>query len=511
MASIDSVSIKFKTGTYAVFRNLQNKVWYAIGEYVDNAVQSYETNKVELKKIHSGKYQFEVNIIIDWEKDFIKISDNAAGIDQKNFLRAFEPANIPTDSTGLHEFGMGMKTASIWLCDVWTVKTAAINELVERTVEFDLPKVLKDEKEVLKVKSSPKQKDIHFTEIKLHGLTRNAPSSFQMSKLKSHLASIYRKFIRTGAMKLTINGETLLYKDPEVLNAPSISDSSGKSILWKKEINFKLGSHKATGFVGLLNELSTNEHNGFSLFRRGRVIEGSHDEKYRPKVLCGQVGSPRYKRLFGELELEGFEVSFNKGSFQEEGDIEAFMDALKIELSHKTFNLLKQADDYRKTEKKEDVGKVAKSLVTALKKEKNEKPLSDKIQTSIKEIENKSLAQNNVKLLKKAKAIDTLEDTIQIKGTEFKLKMELINAPSISDLYTLELVEKKTATKNVIYKINLSHPFFKRFDQFKKNEDYKPIILIIRSLVMAELHSQTQGTKNAGNVRTNFNTFLRNI
>jgi len=511
MENISSVSIKFKTGTYAVFRNLQNKVWYAIGEYVDNAVQSYENNKSELKKNHSGRFQFEVRINIDWEKNYIKIYDNAAGIDQKNFLRAFEPANIPTDNSGLHEFGMGMKTASIWLCDTWSVRTAALNEGHERSVVFDLAKVLKEEKEILKVKSISKKKDEHFTEILLQGLTRNAPSSFQISKLKSHLASIYRKYLRTGELKLVINDEVLLYKDPEILFAPPANNLSGKSILWKKEINFKLGKHKATGFVGLLSELSTNENNGFSLFRRGRVIEGSHDEKYRPKVLCGQVGSPRYKRLFGELELQGFEVSFNKGSFQEEGDIEAFMDALKIELSHKSFNLLKQADDYRKAEKKEDVGKVAKSLVSDLKKEKNEKPLTDKVKNSIKEIENKSLAKKNVQVLKKTKAIDSFEDSIEIKGTKYNLKMELVNAPSLSDLYTLELKDKEGSVQNVTYKINLSHPFFKRFDQFKKNEDYKPIILIIRSLVMAELHSPSQGTKNAGNVRTNFNTFLRNI
>ena len=66
--------------------------------------------------------------------------------------------------------------------------------------------------------------------------------------------------------------------------------------------------------------MSSSTVNGLSLFRRGRVIEGSHDEKYRPKVLCGQNGSPRYKRIFGELELEGFSVSFNKGSFQEHDD-----------------------------------------------------------------------------------------------------------------------------------------------------------------------------------------------
>uniref|UniRef100_UPI0037C165A6 ATP-binding protein n=1 Tax=Flavobacterium sp. TaxID=239 RepID=UPI0037C165A6 len=154
MSNINTVSIKIQTGVYGQFRNLNNRVWFALGEYVDNAVQSFENNKDRLRKANKGKYQFEVRINIDWDNNYIKIFDNAAGIDTKNFQRAFEPANIPIDNTGLHEFGMGMKTASIWLADFWSVRTAALDEEEERFVEFDLKKVLEEEKEVLKVKNS---------------------------------------------------------------------------------------------------------------------------------------------------------------------------------------------------------------------------------------------------------------------------------------------------------------------------------------------------------------------
>ena len=50
--SLDTVSIKIQTGVYGQFRNLNNKVWFALGEYVDNAVQSFENNKVILKSLH---------------------------------------------------------------------------------------------------------------------------------------------------------------------------------------------------------------------------------------------------------------------------------------------------------------------------------------------------------------------------------------------------------------------------------------------------------------------------
>ena len=132
----------------------------------------------------------------------------------------------------------------------------------------------------------------------------------------------------------------------EILKAPYYKNLNGEHITWKKDIDFSMGKYSAKGFIGILKTMSTNKDNGISLFRRGRVIVGSHDEKYRPTVLCGQIGSPRYKRIFGELELKGFGVSFNKGSFIEVEDLNALMEALKFEISTKNFDLYNQAEKY---------------------------------------------------------------------------------------------------------------------------------------------------------------------
>jgi hypothetical protein len=509
--SINTVSIKIQTGVYGQFRNLNNKVWFALGEYVDNAVQSYEDNKNELKKASKGKYQFEVRITIDWENNYIKIIDNAAGIDFKNFKRAFEPANIPIDNTGLHEFGMGMKTASIWLADFWSVKSAALGETEERQVDFDLRKVLREKREVLNVINRPKQTANHYTEITLSQLSKNAPNAYQMDKIRKHLSSIYRKFIRKGELKLYVNDIELVYEDPKILVAPFYTNPKGKAIEWKKEINFSLSKYKVRGFIAILNTMSTSEINGLSLFRRGRVIEGSHDEKYRPKVICGQIGSPRYKRVFGELELEGFAVSFNKGSFQEQDDLDALMEALKEEISSKEFDLYTQAEKYIKPKSQEDNVKVAKGIVSSMKKTSRIDDLKEKVETSLKEIKDKTLISHNEVLLKKAKTIDTHEDFIEIEDEKYKLKVELITEPSITNLYSLQLEDDELFAKKIVYKINLSHPFFVRYEKIKSEEDYHPIISIIRSLVLAEVVSQSQGTKNGGNIRLNFNNFIRNI
>ena len=510
MNNINSVSIKIQTGVYGQFRNLNNKVWFALGEYVDNAVQSYENNKKNLLD-NNKNYQFEVKITIDWEGDFIKIHDNAAGIDSSNFQRAFEPANIPIDDTGLNEFGMGMKTASIWLADRWSVKTAALFESEERFVEFDLKKVLAEKAEILNVKSREKDEK-HFTELVLYQLSKNAPSAHQMDKIKKHLASIYRKFIRSGSMKLSINNEELFYEEPEILKAPFHTNINGSPIEWKKEINFSIGKYSVNGFIAILNTMSTSEVNGLSLFRRGRVIEGSHDEKYRPKAICGQIGSPRYKRIFGELELVGFGVSFNKGSFQEQDDLEALMEALQREISTKEFDLYSQAEKYIKLRTQDDNIKVAKSIVSVLKKTANQLNLKEGIELSLLDIANESITLNDETLSKTVETIDSHEDIIEIKkGEKYRLKLEIITEKEITELYSILMEDDELFTQKVTYKINLAHPFFTRYEKLKNEEDYQPIISIIRSLVLAEIIAPSQGTKYAGNVRTNFNRFLRNI
>jgi len=510
--SIENVSIKIQTGVYGQFRNLNNKVWFALGEYVDNAVQSFESKKDLLRKVHNGNYQFEIRINIDRESDQIRIYDNAAGIDSRNFQRAFEPANIPIDNNGLNEFGMGMKTASIWLANFWSLRTAALGETEIRYVEFDLDKVLHEKKEVLKVESTNKDEAIHFTEIILSNLSKNAPSIMQLDKIKKHLGSIYRKFLRNSDLNLFLNDVKLSYEEPEILNSPYYLDLNGTPIYWKKEINFSSGKYAAKGFIGILNTMSTNEVNGLSLFRRGRVIEGSHDEKYRPKSICGQIGSPRYKRIFGELELEGFAVSFNKGSFQEQEDLTALMEALQTEISAKDFDLYTQAEKYIKPKTQDDNEKVAKSIVSNIKKTSKVEDLKAKVKNSIKEIEDVSISFQNEQLSKAAKIIDCIEENFELKDEKFKLKFELISETSITDLYSLEMRDHEDMLeKNAIFKINLAHLFFTRFEKFKTDEDYQPIISIIRALVLAELAASSQGAKHPGYVRNNFNKFINKL
>jgi len=506
MKQIDKVSIALKPNVYTTFRNLNNTVSNTLGEYVDNAVQSYLNNKRQLLKVEPN-YKLSIQITVDWEKRNICISDNAAGINADNYERAFEPAHIPVDATGLNEFGMGMKTASVWLADNWCVYTKALGETVERCTDFDLLKVTKEGREELAVIETTKPRNNHYTKIVLSKLSKNAPSPAQMDKIRRHLSSIYRKFLRTDEIEIFVNGEKLTAPNYEILNAPYYKNADGENILWKKDIDFEMGEYKAKGFVAILDKIQNNA-NGLVLMRRGRVIVGGGDERYFPPVIFGQSGSFRYRRLFGELELEGFEVTFNKNGFRDEEDLYMFMEALRDELKSDEFNILSQTDNYRQRPK-EQYTQISKAVKKNLEKETKPKQLTRQVQEVETKIQNTQYIAQTEKLIQEAKPLDSHSESFQYNGQNYTLKMDLVTETESDALYSVSLNNNSDSlfsdTKQIVCKINLAHPFFTRFDQFKKGNDYMPIISIFKALALAEIMAPKKGTTFASNIRLLFN------
>lgn len=507
MKQIEKVSIALKPNVYNTFRNLNNTVSNTLGEYVDNAVQSFIDHKKELLETDGSNYKLKVHIAIDWTNRSISICDNAAGIDTQNYERAFEPAHIPLDDTGLNEFGMGMKTASVWLANKWSVRTKALGEMVERFTEFDLEKVTAEEREEFVVIEQPKMKDSHYTEIILTDLSENAPKPMQMDKIKRHLSSIYRNFLRSGEVEIFVNETLLEAPNYNILKAPFYKTPDGENILWKKEIDFEIDGYKAKGFIAILDKIQ-NGANGLVLMRRGRVIVGGGDERYFPSVLFGQSGSFRYRRLFGELELEGFEVSFNKNGFREEEDLYMLMEGIRDELKADEPSLLSQTDNYRQRGK-EHYEKISKTIKKDLEKKSKPKQLSRQVSAVESNVNNTQYIQKNEEKLIKAEALDSCSETFQYNGKNYILKIELVTETEADSLYSVIMNPDEENTESeatpIVCKINLAHPFFTRFDQFKKGQDYTPIVTIFKALTLAEIMAPDRGTKYASNVRILFN------
>lgn len=507
---MNKVSIATKPLVYSTFRYISNHVWHAIGEYVDNSIQSYLDHIDVLKEINPH-HKLQVSIDLDLENDAITIKDNAFGIENSKFDKAFELANVPLDATGLNEFGMGMKVSSIWLSNLWSVETTAYGEPIKKTVIFDLNEVVNDEKTELNVFENPCNAEDHYTIITLNKLSQNKPTTRQIQTIIKHLASIYTKFICNDILELVVNGEVVSDSVLNPLVAPYWKTPDQPAITWKKEFEFgpKNSKYHVRGFIGILEKMSTSIDNGFLLFRRNKVIGTSYDTKYRPKKLCGDVGSPRYKRIYGELELEGFSVSFTKNSFTQDADLETFIDGLyDFLIKDKSFKkIFEQAQKYTPTKTKAEKKDVANLLVNSIASGLSTPIVIAKPKIPIQE----DLFEDpkDIKIATGPKpAIVTPEQSVNVGSEHFFLAIGAVEKNTTDPFYDIVMTEEGHYRSE----INLKHQFFERFSSLVESEkDYEPISSIIKAMIITEIVMNKAKVKDSSVFRMKFNEIFGKV
>ena len=494
-----TVSIEIGTTMFARYADLPNTVSHAIAEFIDNALQSYRDCK-EMLFANNPDFKFKVTINFEWNSDdnrakVITISDNAGGLNFRSFQKAFMTAETPEDNKGLNEFGMGMKTAAGWLGNTWSVRTTAIDEPVERFYEFNLQYVLDNDVKELPYEEIQYPNKEHYTIVTIKSPTKNSPSSRSLDKIKTELASIYRQSLRANEMDLFVNGEPLSFDEYPVLEAPFAKTPNGDRIYWKKDIDFKFGKYRAKGFIAILKDIN-NTQNGLVLLRRGRVIVGAEtDGRYFPKSLFGSQGNFRFKRLFGELELEGFEVSFNKNDIQDKENLEALMEALKGVIHTREFDLYTQAEDYRVDENRKIVKKLVKRHDTSAKADR--KPIDiftpKPVQGTLPVVE--------VPVVKEPTVLDGFKDTYKIKGESYTLSLQYVEGKG-DDLCWVDVTNK--SAHEIICKIDVNHIFFQHF-----GKPTDAITAIIKTIAIAKFTAKEQGNDTAGELLTYFNQYIK--
>lgn len=501
------VNISPGVGIIKIFKALDYESWFALAEYVDNSISSYQFDRDRIRAINPD-YVLRIEINLNYTDQTISIKDNAGGIKIEKFEYAFRAAEIPDDTTGLNEFGMGMKTASSWLANKWTVTTCAIGEAIERTIEFKVDEIVNNGIEELIAKERSSSATDHYTVIKLEELTGNAPSQKDVGKIKKHLASIHRKFIRQDDISIFVNGEELEYVEQECLEVPKWDEENGEHVKWKIEIDKDFGTDKhVKGFIGLLDTMSTSVHNGFSLFRRGRVIEGSGDDLFRPKELCGSVGSHQYKRVFGELELKGFKVDFTKGKFQGDKDFHELLELLQDYCDSDEFPLLRQGRNYRKPQPKESLKDIARKGA----KDYRDSIKKDDIKKSVEEaISKPQVEQEKAEFLTTIPESNNLEqitEQFEIDGETWIIDLNLIDTPETQDwIEIMEESDVEVGVKKIKVRLSLVHPFMSSFG----TDDIQPFIRLAIALALSESLARVSGG-GPGAVRRNLNSILRTV
>ena len=334
-----------------------------------------------------------------------------------------------------------------------------------------------------------------------------------LGKVKRHLASIYRDFFRKGILDLYINGEKLSYKTPKILNTPYFETPTGENVNWKQEVDFDFGDDhnggrlKAKGFVAVMETMSVRD-SGFALFRRGRVIEGSadNDEGFRPPALSGSLGSHRYKRLFGELHLEGFNVSHTKDGFQWDDNMEAFLEILKEELeSENSIPILKQADRYRVRESAKKYKEVSKKVV-----DNTTDKIKDDISQDVQNVVIKPIPDRVVEpSLKEVFKSYHKKFPLNISNIDYMVHIELSYDETIDELIQVGdhlIPEKTTNYKNIGVRLSLIHPFMVEF----AGDDHKviePLLRMVVALGLSEIIVKKSGAPIT-ELRNNVNELL---
>lgn len=508
----DKINIRPGVSILSVLKHLNYKPWYAIAEFIDNSIQSYLVHKDELENCEGHGFRLEVTVAIDEvNRDRIAIRDNAAGIHEKDYPRAFRPAQLPQDRSGLAEFGMGMKSAACWFAPIWEVRTSALGEGIERTVSFDIAQIVRDDLNELKVDTRSVPERTHFTEIVLHSLHKPLHGN-TIRKIEEHLASIFRQFIRDGILTLKFGKAALKYESPAILVAPYHKVQEGPKLEWRKDIAFDFGQGlRAHGFAAL-REVASTSYAGFALFRRGRLIEGSGDETYRPEQIFGKPNSYRYQRLFGELHLDGFEVSHTKDGFKWDENEEAFLSLLKEDLDEEPLPLLDQAEEFR-----------AKTNRQSAKRLEAEAEKASARTASVLEDEAPSLIDGQRatpadESPPQPQFIETpsaakKEFEIELKDEIWRMKIDLSVDPSIGDWVDISDQPAIIAriggkpVREMGIRLSLAHPFMERFSGADSSQ-IEPLLRVAVALCLAEVCARESGVKGAGTIRRNINEYL---
>ena len=173
--SVTSVGIRPNSSILSVLSHLNYKAWFAVAEFVDNSIQSFFSSREQLRALHGDGFKLKIRVWLDQQNRVIEVTDNATGIRAVDFPRAFRSAEIPTDRTGLSEFGMGMKTAACWFTHTWNVRTKALGEPVERLIRFNLNDIVSAQLESLPVLETPAGANEHYTVVRLENLGKKFP------------------------------------------------------------------------------------------------------------------------------------------------------------------------------------------------------------------------------------------------------------------------------------------------------------------------------------------------
>ncbi len=518
---MEKVHIRPGVGMYSLFPHMNYKPWFALGEMVDNSIQSYFKNKEALRKIHGPGYRLQIDISFSQGSNpMIVVEDNAGGISAKDAIRAFTPAAPPSDKTGISQFGIGMKSSATWYSHFYVISSSALGENISRTVTFDIEKIIAEEIEDLSIVTESKDLNSHGTRIVMSKLHQGIPTGGTLGKIRSYLASIYREFIKSGEIVMTVGDEKLSYFSPELLEAKywdkqgEVKESPVKT--WQLAIDFTLSDSwdadispnkpatapRIRGWIGILKEGST-KYSGAALIWKKKVVVGAgslaqgDEDSYRPNSIFGASTTFPFQRLIGEIDVSELQVTSFKDQIDwrtgQENELQTKLRAL---LESTEYPMLKMAQNYRSTSKSPS----AKNTV-----KRSMEETSDALErmfgnANISELERPS--PEDVFTPLNIADIEERSITLPFDGNP-TLKFRVVIEEGDSKLFRMNYEDDQ----GYIFTINRAHPFMNSFANLP-GADLDPIFRMSLALGFAELLGKNAGLDHPEYIRMKINRIL---
>ena len=508
----DHIDIRPGVGAINAYRYMDTNEWFALAELVDNSIASWENNKQHLTDLKTGKARLIVDIRFDpIDRGRIKVWDNAGGINTADFQRAFKPGAAPDEKTSLSRYGLGMKMASIWFADNWKVTTTAFNEEITRIVEFDVPEIIRTERETVEPRQQPRGRAQHGTEVELWNL-RRVPQKRTVGKMRDYLTEMYRGFIRSGEVEILWNDEPLVYEPPSILVAPYYKDGSkGEKVKWAKPLVLPVAGGRPIEGRAILFGKGKQAEAGLNLFWRGRLIKGNLDPQYKPAEIFPRQSFIN-QRLQIDLHLNDFDPTFDKKDFAwnscplSEGEL---LSELKKALKEPPLDILGQAENYRAKEAEPKQRAAAKEAISA-----TVEAVGARGTTTIEEqIEQDPLPDEPLPEPERRSYAGSHSIVLQISGQIWRVKINLSERPQDSSEW-LDITGRtgsgaSEGSRHLEIRISLNHPFTL---QYGTNRNAMDILMRMgAALAIAEITAREAGETAPVAIRRNVNDLLRDV
>ena len=502
--NIEKLNIQPPASIYGSFARYNYKLWYAIAEFVDNSTASFYKHERSLSFYHEDS--LVVDIEYNQTEGYLRITDNAFGMEREDFKRAILLNAKPENSDGRNEFGMGLKTAASWFGKKWSVSSTMLGSKNKYFAEVDIPKLEREKLNDIDIVTTNCPEKDHGTVIEIRELNRTIDGSRTIAKIKDILRSMYRRDLASGKITILWQHEPLQFRPYAVLTF--------KDKEWRQNLDFYFDFdhkiHHVTGFVGILGGTDSGyKKAGFALFRRNRVVIGCEGDYYKPLPIFVEAQSTISHKLFGEIDLEDFDINQAKDGFVWDNGLEdVFLKALKEQISEyirfasKTIKDRENSFDPKDSKQIKDTQNATQNRLNKLIPSEDKKIIEpDNRSDAEKEFDDIWLNDSEPEEILYAET--TTDYKIPLQRGEEIIHVTWSDAGS-SYWYSYD------KTKNEII-INIAHPFFK---PFTSSRDFRDVLnqIVIAILVAernAEAASQYDGYSFNDDINNNINDILK--